>query len=367
MAAHVETSTSTASDEATLRWLPALILLFIGSGCAALIYEVVWFQLLQLNIGSSAVSLGVLLGVYMGGMCLGSLLLPRRIAAVHHPLKVYAYLELGIGAFGLLVLFAVPFVGDLYTSIASSGGPTSLILRAVVASICLIPPTLLMGATLPAVARWVQTTPSGVSWLGYFYGGNLVGAVAGSLVAGYYLLRVYDMPTATYAAVALNVVVALIALALSKVAPYTPPTPTTEIGGKAGSGVTLVYVAIALSGFTALGGEVVWTRLLSLLFGGTAYTFSLILAVFLIGLGIGSTIGSELARRVRSPRTALGWCQVFICVAIAWAAHVTGDSLPYWPINPSISTSLTYTFQLDMLRASCLGRASASPRSRPRR
>ncbi len=327
-----------------------MLLLFIGSGCAALIYEVVWFQLLQLSVGSSAVSLGILLGIYMGGMCLGSLLLPRRISASHHPLKVYAYLELGIGAFGLLVLFAVPVIGAAYTSIAGSGGTTSIVLRALVASICLIPPTLLMGATLPAIARWVETTPSGVSWLGYFYGGNLAGAVAGSLLAGYYLLRLFDMATATYAAVALNILVAVIALALSRIAPYTPPSSarTTSAGTTAGS--TLVYVAIALSGFTALGSEVVWTRLLSLLFGGTAYTFSLILAVFLVGLGIGSTIGAELARRVRSPRMALGWCQVLLCVAIAWAAHTTGDSLPYWPINPSISTSLSYMFQLDLLR-----------------
>ena len=75
-------------------------------------------------------------------------------------------------------------------------------LRALVAGVCLIPPTLLMGATLPAIARWVETTPRGVSWLGFFYGGNLAGAVAGSLLAGFYLLRVYDMPTATFVAVA---------------------------------------------------------------------------------------------------------------------------------------------------------------------
>ena len=72
-----------------------LLLLFVGSGCAALIYEVVWFQLLQLVIGSSAVSLGVLLGTFMGGMCLGSFLLPRYVDAQHHPLRVYAFLELG--------------------------------------------------------------------------------------------------------------------------------------------------------------------------------------------------------------------------------------------------------------------------------
>ena len=74
-----ETSGPAAGLEVAQRWLPALLLLFVGSGCAALIYEVVWFQLLQLSIGSSAVSLGVLLGIFMGGMCLGSLLLPRYI------------------------------------------------------------------------------------------------------------------------------------------------------------------------------------------------------------------------------------------------------------------------------------------------
>src|SRR5262245_41395523 len=93
------------------RFLPLLLVLFAGSGCAALIYEIVWFQLLQLVIGSSAVSLGVLLGTFMGGMCLGSLALPRLISPRRHPLRVYALLELGIGLIGLVVLIAVPLVG----------------------------------------------------------------------------------------------------------------------------------------------------------------------------------------------------------------------------------------------------------------
>src|SRR5438128_8367852 len=101
-------------------FLPLLLILFVGSGCAALIYEIVWLQLLQLVIGVSPVSLGVLLGTFMGGMCLGSLLLPRYISRRHHPLKVYAYLELGIGAFGLLILVAMPLVTLVYTSIGGS-------------------------------------------------------------------------------------------------------------------------------------------------------------------------------------------------------------------------------------------------------
>src|SRR3979411_1644400 len=103
------------------RFLPALLGLFIGSGCAALIYEIVWFQLLQLVIGSSAVSLGVLLGTFMGGMCLGSLVLARVITPRHHPRRVYAYLELGIGLSGILILFGMPLVGGVYFALGGSG------------------------------------------------------------------------------------------------------------------------------------------------------------------------------------------------------------------------------------------------------
>jgi spermidine synthase len=349
-----DTTGRAASPEAAQRWLPALLLLFVGSGCAALIYEVVWFQLLQLSIGSSAVSLGVLLGIYMGGMCIGSVLLPRYLNPRYHPLRVYALLEIGIAIFGIIVLFAVPIVGQIYTRIAGTG-QVSLVLRAIVAAICLLPPTLLMGATLPAIARWVETTPKGVSWLGYFYGGNLAGAVAGSLLAGFYLLRVYDMPTATGAAVGLNVLVALFALLVAARTPHTVITATASDTPSTASSTPeisrLVYIAIALSGLTALGSEVVWTRVLSLLFGATTYTFSLILAVFLVGLGIGSSLGSAMARNLSNPRIALGWCQLGLCACLAWAAYQTGVSLPYWPINPSISTSLAFNFQLDLMRA----------------
>src|SRR3982750_4787370 len=93
------------------RFLPFLILLFVGSGCAALIYEVVWFQMLSLIVGSSASSIGVLLGTFMGGMCIGSLLLPKYMKSSEHPLRVYALLEIGIALFGIIILFGSPYVG----------------------------------------------------------------------------------------------------------------------------------------------------------------------------------------------------------------------------------------------------------------
>src|SRR5204863_6919050 len=98
-----------------------VLLLFVASGCSALIYEVVWFQLLELVIGATAVSLGVLLATFMGGMCAGSLLLARLVPAGRHPLRIYAQLELGIGVLGLLILFALPVLGSLYVTNAGHG------------------------------------------------------------------------------------------------------------------------------------------------------------------------------------------------------------------------------------------------------
>lgn len=149
------------------RFLPWLLLLFVGSGCAALIYEIVWFQLLQLVIGLTNVSLGLLLGTFMGGMCLGSLLLPRWISPRHHPLKVYALLELGIAAIGIMILFLVPWAAQLYTAQAGRG-LSGILVRGGIAALCLLPPTVLMGATLPAIARWIERTREGISWLGFF-------------------------------------------------------------------------------------------------------------------------------------------------------------------------------------------------------
>ena len=354
----IETLEATESSSPD-QWLPVLLLLFVGSGAAALIYEIVWFQMLELFVGSSSVSIGVLLGTFMGGMCLGSFLLPRYISRRHHPLKVYAFLEIAIGVIGLLLLLVLPLVGYVYTAWGGYG-VTGYLLRGLVASICLLPPTLAMGATLPAVARWVQTTPTGVSWLGFFYAGNIAGAVMGTLLAGFYLLRVFDMSTATYVAAAINFVVGGLGLLVAARTPATvgardsdpnPQSLITNPDSKGSGDRTLVYVAIALSGFCALAAQVVWTRILSLLFGASTYTFSLILAVFLIGLGIGSSLGAIIAKSVERPRIALGWCQLLNVGAMAWSAYMLMASLPYWPINTSITTSIWYNFQLDFVRA----------------
>ena len=336
-----------ASSGDARRHLPVLLTLFAGSGCSALIYEIVWYQLLQLVIGSSAVSLGVLLATFMGGLCLGSLLLPRLKLGGQHPLRVYGMLELGIGACGILVLLLMPLVDSVYTNAVGHGMP-AILLRALVSALCLLPPTFLMGASLPAASRWVKTSPEGVGMLGMLYGANTVGAVAGCLLAGFYLLRVFDMATATFVAAAINLTVGLVSFSLAKKAPEY--ASAGDGAPKMAAGAWPVYLTIALSGATALGAEVIWTRNLGLMLGATVYTFSIILAVFLAGIGIGSTGGSMLARSARQPRALLGWSQMLLAGAVAWTAYQLSHSLPYWPINPLLSTSPWYTFQIDLVR-----------------
>src|SRR5437867_3165026 len=340
------------------RLLPLLVFLFAGSGCAALVYEIVWFQLLQLVIGSSAVSLGLLLAAYMGGLCAGSALLPRAISREYHPLRVYAVLELGIGVLGLAVLFGLPLIGRMYVATATQG-LIGLVERGIIAALCLLPPTALMGASLPAIARWVEATSEGVSWMGLMYSGNIAGAVFGCLLAGFYLLRVHDMAIATYVAVAVNAAVAFISfLASRSESSQRADGRRDSLAVAPGAGHKsshfprpwLIYTVIALSGCSALGAEVLWTRLLSLLLGGTVYTFAIILAVFLLVLWVGSGAGSFPARRPDHPALMLAASQALLVVAIAWTGYTLSHSLPYWPVDPWLSLNPWFNFELDLVR-----------------
>src|SRR5262249_25044224 len=153
------------------------------------------------------------------------------------------------------------------------------------------------------------------------YSSNIAGAVVGSLLAGFYLLRVFDTHAATYAASTINLTIAVISLLLARSAtfehraespprlsPIRPPSPIRL--------PSPVLLATALSGCCALAAETIWTRVLSLVFGASVYTFSIVVAIFLSGLSIGSGVGSFLCRTLSRPRVALGCCQVLAGAAI---------------------------------------------------
>ena len=302
------------------------VLLAFGSGLAALIYEVVWFQILELVVGSTALALAILLATFMGGMCLGSWLFPRVFSARRNSLRAYALIELGIGICGLLVLHVV--------SLAPLPS--------------LIPPTVLMGATLPALARISQAARDHIPWLGIFYAANIAGAMLGSLIAGFYLLRLYDVTVASYAAAGINLAMAgIAAVAAGTSRESNVPPPETAFPARESA---VVYVAIALSGLCALAAEAIWTRLLGLLFGANVYAFSIIVAVFLAGLGIGSGLGALLSRARLRPRLALGCCQILAVPAMAWAAYNLDAALPYARVDPSIFSDVWRHFQFDLAR-----------------
>jgi len=348
----ITTAPALALDDASssIGFRSALVCLFLFSGCAALIYEVVWYQLLQLVIGSTSVSLGILLAAFMGGLCLGSLGAPR-IGHHIHPLRIYAGLELGIGLFAILLQLALPFLNRAYIA-GAEHGLSGMLLRGTLAGLCLLPPTILMGASFPILVRSLRDARGEVStaWWGYLYAGNTAGAVLGCLAAGFYLLRVYNMATATWVAVSLNVIVAAASwtLALSGRA-ATPVAGDREPAAAIRGHAWRIYLAIGLSGATALAAEVVWTRLLSMLLLGTVYVFAIILAVFLLGIALGSFAGSWLIKRW-SAQNALGWCQILLTLGVAWAVFLIYHVLPGLHDEALITGNAWRIYALDLER-----------------
>ena len=344
--------TPESAPSKAVNYLPALLFLFAASGCSALIYEVVWYQSLQLAIGSTSVSLGILLATYMGGLCVGSLWLPRRNWAMH-PLKVYAGLEAGIAVFAVIVQLLIPYLSKVYW-IGAATGLGGMLMRGVLAAVCMFIPTMLMGASLPSIVRVVKTGEhgEGVNWWGFLYGANTLGAVVGCLTAGFYLLRLFDMNTAAFVAAGLNLLVAAVSSMLSGSIPDAETEAKAETGGPVETDLASnwpVYLTIALSGATALGAEIVWTRLLGMLLLATVYVFSLILAVFLTGLAIGSAAGSMLLKRVR-PQAALGWCQVFLAIGMVWTAYQIIHGLPFWQDDVLLTPDPWHMYNLDLKR-----------------
>jgi spermidine synthase len=343
------------------RFLPVLMLLFGGSGMSALIYEIVWYQLLQLAIGSTAVSLGILLATFMGGLGLGSWLLPRVVPAGgsngRRPLMLYAAIEAGIAVFGVIELILIPFIEQVYVA-SVNYGPLGMALRALTCATVLLPPTVLMGASLPAIARWVRATPRGVSWWGFLYGINTAGAVIGCVTAGFYLMPQFDTVVATAVAVSINALVAVVSFLAAKSLPADSALEWTASPGHEGlaatehepASVVSIYLAVGISGACAMGAQIIWTRNMGLMLGATVYAFSNILAAFLVGLGAGAGLGA-LGSRGRSPRVALGWCQILAVFGIAWSAYNISTALPNWPIDTYDATSPVYVFQIDFLRA----------------
>ncbi|MCX7974894.1 MAG: fused MFS/spermidine synthase [Candidatus Aminicenantes bacterium] len=343
-----------------------LLLMFFLSGVAALIYEVVWFGLLELIIGSSAFSLAILLAVYMGGLFLGSLLFPSLFSFSFNPLRLYAFFEAGIGLMGLLIPCFLPEIMKIYLTSIGYGLPLFL-LRGMIAAGLLFWPTMLMGGTLPIISYLFQPSSRGFSLIGWLYGINTAGGLFGTLAAAFYLLRLYDLMVANYVAVGLNFFLFLLGLGLSFLPiPELKPKskkeketkkrqplcqPNEKSFTERSLPLKLIYFSLGLSGMSALGAEVVWTRLLSLSIGGTVYTFSLLLAAYLTGLAIGSAFSSKVIRHGNiSPELLFGSTQLALIPAIIWAVSAITKIIP--SLLPRESAGPVLVFFQDFLLCS---------------
>jgi len=324
------------------------MVLFFASGFAALVYEVVWFQQLRFTIGSSHLSVSILLASFMGGLSLGSWFYHRWVPLNVAPFRAYAALELGIAVSGVCVLLLLPLLSKVYFSIVGHG-ITNVALRAGLSALLLLPPTMLMGATLPAISRWVDFQKAASARIGFLYAANTLGAVAGAIIAGFFLLRHFNIYVATSVAVIVNMSIAIASQGMSsRHCDQLAKDPDINVVPAATRHVA-ISIVLLLSGFSALGAQVIWTRLLSVLIGATVYSFSIVLAVFLGGLGVGSLAASAIVRRNANPTLLLGLCQLLLVPAVAFAAYAINGVSP--AIGADIlSTVRVSTIALDVMR-----------------
>lgn len=314
---------------------------FFLSGFAALVYEVVWQRMLTLVFGVSTWSVTTVLTAFMAGLALGARWFARRADRSSNPIRLYGSIELCIAIAGIIVSFAINPLMDVYVWIARAVPPgtpllvigglpwltvpffaTNLI-RFVLACIVFVAPSILIGATVPLMGRIVsrQGASLGASF-GRFYAVNNVGAMTGAAIAGFFLLHYVGMHVAVLFAVGANVVAGIIAIAVSTRVTTTPAA--SESLGRADEATvqpTLsrrtrhVMLIAALSGLTALGYEVAWTRLLAVFTLNSVYVFAMILSIYLLGLGIGSGLGARLLRIKRlAPAAAVSVGQVLLAL-----------------------------------------------------
>jgi predicted membrane-bound spermidine synthase len=265
--------------------------LMLGSGFCALVYQTVWMRQFRLIFGASTLATAAVLAIFMAGLGLGSALLGRRADNHPNPLQFYGNLELLIALAAAASQPLLWIVGKIYIGLGGSvamGLPLATIVRLILSTFVLAIPTLLMGGTLPAAARAVETSDdAGRRKLALLYGLNTLGAVTGALASTFFMLETFGNRKTLLIAVLLNLVVAMAARSLAGDGAAPEPGPATEEAPAVPA--RFVVVAAAITGFAFLLMELVWYRMLSPLLGGSTFTFGLILAMALLGIALGGT------------------------------------------------------------------------------
>lgn len=300
--------------------LSLIYLIFFLSGAAALTYEVLWVRYLSLIFGGSHLAVTTVLSVFMGGLALGSFTVGRKFSNHRKLLRLYGFLELGIAVSALVfvaLMFLYPIIYVPLAQIANSSPMYLLFIRVIFSTVAMIVPTTLMGGTLPILSSFITRRVQGLgSRLSFLYGFNTLGAVVGAAATGFFLLPYYSVSTTLTIAVLINALVGILGIllqdkaqaVLDKAAPVekavvdvTVPFTTVTKQPENLFSLKLVLWGIGVSGFCALGYEVLWTRILSIVIGASVYGFTLLLMAFLAGIGLGSAAYGLFLRIAGTP------------------------------------------------------------------
>jgi spermidine synthase len=297
-------------------WLIALC--FILSGATGLIYEVLWARMLGLVFGATTFAISTVLAAFMGGLALGSAWAGRLAARIRRPLRAYALIEIGIALYALAVPLLFALVNYLYALVWAELRPgfySFSLWRFVLSCAVLLVPTALMGATLPVLSAALMRSPAHTSSsVARLYTCNLVGAIFGTIIAGFLLLPTLGVSLTIYTAAAINIIVGIVAFlidlkygsVLTSVGVETSETATSTsteaflagesvealsenqpVTGKSVDGKFWLMCA-AVSGFVTISAQVAWTRVLTMVIGSSTYAFSIVVALFLLGLSGGA-------------------------------------------------------------------------------
>ena len=292
------------------------LICFVLSGFAALVYEISWIRKASLVVGATSYAVSTVLGVFFGGLAIGSYLFGKRTRQQRKPIRLYGKLEIGVGILCIASVFTLPLIESLYSSLYDSiqGGLfVALLIRAALVSICLLPPTILMGATLPLFCRQFIRHKNGVlnsiSWL---YGLNTLGAAIGAAVCGFALLPTIGVNASIFLAGGISIIVGSIMLVvkLPDTAAHVEEEQTVEESEQTKDKSRAMGIVFALSGFAAIGNEIIWTRFLTLILENNVYTYTLTLTVILLGIVFGSLLASMFTNDLRKSIFRFGVLQI---------------------------------------------------------
>jgi spermidine synthase len=284
-----------------------LFLLFLLSGATSLVYEVIWLRKLILIFGSTQFATSTILSTFMGGLALGAFVAGRWLGRSRvPPLRLYGLLEIGIGLYALAVPFLFASLTPVYRAVWEAGASENFLLLSLAKfagiAVVLLPPTVLMGASLPVLARQVADDPKRIGGkVGALYAVNTFGAVLGVFLSGFVLIPTIGVQWTIWVTALGNGLLGAAAILLAgrfpSVASLVKAAPPADTAAPTPAGVRLALVVFGFSGFGALVLEVAWTRVLALVIGSSIYAFSLMLLAFLIGLALGGAWFSRFLRR----------------------------------------------------------------------